>query len=315
MAQEAALDFLGSLNEEQLSKAQLSLDDPLREDWHFFPASMIPREGIPLSDLDNAQKTLLHTLLKKHLSASGYEKTLKIMDLENVLLEMGSNPGMRDAEKYYVTFYGDPKTNALWSWCFEGHHVSLNFAVTENTVSFAPRFFGASPAIIPSGKRKGERTLQKEQDLALELINALPPAQKKKAIFRETAYDDIVTFVASKVEPFENMGIPMSQLEVPQRELLLGLIYEYISVMPENLAQERMEKLKKEKPEHIYFGWAGETALRKPHYYRIQGKSFLIEFDNTQNNANHIHSVWRDFDGDFGRDLIREHYEKSGHHK
>ncbi|MEO1011425.1 MAG: DUF3500 domain-containing protein [Bacteroidota bacterium] len=314
-AQEAASDFLKSLNTEQLAKAQLTLENPLRENWHFFPWTMFQREGVPLSELNSTQKTLLHRLLKQHLSVSGYEKTLKIMALEDVLLEMGSNPEMRDSEKYYITFYGDPEKDAIWSWSFEGHHISLNFAVTENVVSFAPRFLGASPAIIPQGKKKGERTLEKEQDLALELINAMSPSQSEKAIFRETAFDDIISFTASKVEPMKTVGIPMAQLEVPQQELLLGLIYEYISVMPDDLAQKRMDKLKAEKPEDIHFGWAGATALGKPHYYRIQGKSFLIEFDNTQNNANHIHSVWRDFNGDFGRDLIREHYNNSGHHK
>ncbi|MEM9142007.1 MAG: DUF3500 domain-containing protein [Bacteroidota bacterium] len=313
-AQKAALVFLESLDQPQRSKVQLELDDPLRKDWHFFPHTMFQREGIPLSELNGSQKDLLYNLLKEHLSETGYEKVLRIMALEDVLLEMGSNPHMRDSEKYYVTIYGNPKKDSIWGWSFEGHHISLNFVVSEDAVSFAPRFFGASPAVIPQGKRKGERTLQKEQDLGLELINSLSAEQRKKAIFKKNAYDDIISFVASKVEPMETVGISFADLDAQQQQLLMDLIQAYLAVMPQDLAQKRMNQLQDEKPGHIHFGWAGATVMGQPHYYRIQGKSFLVEFDNTQNNANHIHSVWRDFRDDFGRNLIREHYENSGHH-
>jgi len=314
MAQDHVLDFLNSLEKSQREKAQLAFDDPLRESWHFFPASMWEREGIPLKALNTSQKEYLHALLKNHLSASGYTKTMKIIALEDVLLEMDGNSTMRDSENYYVTVYGDPSKDKLWGWSFEGHHISLNFVIAEDKVSFAPRFFGASPAIIPQGKRKGERTLEQEQDLGLELINALSPSQREKAIFNPKAFDDIVTFVQSSIEPLDLVGVAFKNLEKSQQKLLLNLISEYLSAMPTELAEKRMANLKSEQLDNIHFGWAGGTALGQPHYYRIQGKTFLVEFDNTQNNANHIHSVWRDFDGDFGRNLIKEHYEHSNHH-
>lgn len=313
-AQDHVLNFLNSLNKEQLTKAQLEFDDPLRESWHFFPASMWQREGVSLKELDASQKTLLHAMLKKHLSESGYTKAMKIIALEDVLLEMDGNSTMRDSEKYYVTIYGDPKKDKLWGWSFEGHHLSLNFVITGDKVSFTPRFFGASPAIIKQGKRKGERTLEREQDIALELINELSPSQKEEAIFNKTAPNEIISFVEKSVEPLDSVGIAFNDLEKNQKKLLLSLIYEYLSAMPEELAKKRMANLKKEQLDNIHFGWAGAMALGQPHYYRIQGKTFLIEFDNTQSNANHIHSVWRDFDGDFGRNLIKEHYENSNHH-
>lgn len=313
-AQDHVLNFLNSLNKEQLTKAQLEFDDPLRESWHFFPASMWQREGVSLKELNASQKTLLHAMLKKHLSESGYTKAMKIIALEDVLLEMDGNSTMRDSEKYYVTIYGNPKKDKLWGWSFEGHHISLNFAITQDKVSFTPRFFGASPAIIKQGKRKGERTLEREQDIALELINELSPSQKEEAIFNKTAPNEIITFVETSVEPLDSVGIAFNDLEKNQKKLLLSLIYEYLSAMPEELAKKRMANLKKEQLDNIHFGWAGATVLGQPHYYRIQGKTFLIEFDNTQSNANHIHSVWRDFDGDFGRNLIKEHYENSDHH-
>ncbi|WP_420602209.1 DUF3500 domain-containing protein [Flagellimonas sp.] len=306
-------DFLNSLNQKQLNQAVLPFNDTSRESWHFFPASMLDKKGIQLGELNPSQKDFFHNMLKSHLSQSGYQKTLKIIDLENVLLELEGNANMRDAEKYYIAFYGNPKSEHVWGWSFEGHHLSLNFTVVGNHISFAPRFMGAAPATIKHGKRKGQRVLVQEQDLGLELINLLTPDQRPSAVFRQVAFREIVTFVESTVKPLEAVGINAKDLDVQQQKLLWKLIYEYISAMPEDLAKKRMENVKKEQPSNIHFGWAGATSSGKPHYYRIQGKTFLIEFDNTQSNANHIHSVWRDFDGDFGRDLIREHYQKSNH--
>jgi len=227
---------------------------------------------------------------------------------------MGGNPVVRDPEKYFTAFYGNPERDSLWAWSFEGHHISLNFTVLNDQISMAPRFFGANPAIIPAGKRKGERTLDKEEDYGLELINSMSDSQKQKALFRENAFFDITTTNAPEVDPPEPVGIEMKDLNPAQQNILVNLINEYLSAMPTDLAAKRMENLEKEEFGKIRFGWAGATNLGEPHYYRIQGKTFLVEFDNTQNNANHIHTVWRDFDGDFGRDLIREHYRTSEHH-
>ncbi|MGX1929290.1 DUF3500 domain-containing protein [Flagellimonas sp. 2504JD4-2] len=312
--QSSVANFFNSLNQTQRDKAVMEFSDGSRESWHFFPASMLDKSGISLAELNVSQKDFFQTMLKSHLSQSGYQKTLKIIALEDVLLELEGNANMRDSDKYHIAFYGNPLSDPVWGWSFEGHHLSLNFTTVGNHVSLAPRFMGASPATILSGKRKGQRVLTKEEDLGLELINALDTNQKNKAIFRKTALREIVSFVDSEVKPLETVGITMKALNQAQQELLWKLIYEYISAMPDELAKKRMDNVKDEQPANIYFGWAGATSAGKPHYYRIQGKSFLIEFDNVQNNANHIHSVWRDFDGDFGRDLIREHYQNSNHH-
>jgi hypothetical protein len=278
------------------------------------PAASYPRTGIALNQLNEEQKKLLFEVLQSSLSETGYAKTQQIISLENVLAEMSGNPDYHDPEKYHAAFYGNPAKDSLWSWSFQGHHISLNFTVLNGETSIAPRFLGANPAIVKEGSRKGERTLAKEEDLGLELINSCSAGQKQKAIFQHKAYYDIVTTNSADVEPLEPVGIRMKELNHSQQSILLQLIDEYLATMPEDLAAKRMEKLKKEEAAEILFGWAGATKLGEGHYYRIQGKSFLIEFDNTQNNANHIHSVWRDFDGDFGRDLIRGHYQSSEHH-
>lgn len=305
-----ASQFLASLNEEQRAKAQLPFDDLSREDWHFLPGAMWPRAGVQLHELDDNQKSLIFKLLQASLSEAGYDKTLKIIDLENVLAEMEGNTDFRDPEKYSIVFYGDPK-GKLWAWSFEGHHISYQFTMADGKVSMTPRFMGANPAEIRTGERKGERTLAAEEDFGYSLVNSMSEEQRGKAIFQQNSFLEIVTSVSVEVSPLKPVGIKMSELGKEQQAILLDLIDEYLSAMPTELAEKRMENLQSEEFADIRFGWAGSTERGKAHYYRVQGKTFLIEFDNSQNNANHIHTVWRDFDGDFGRDIIREHYQHS----
>jgi hypothetical protein len=311
--------FLNSLNKEQREKAQFSFDNSSKHDWHYLPATMYPRAGIALYELNSTQKQILFNLLQSSLSETGYAKTQQIISLENILAEVTGNTEMRDPEKYYAAFYGNPTKDSLWSWSFQGHHLSLNFAVLNGETSMSPRFMGANPATVKEGNRKGERTLAKEDDLGLELINSCTAQQKEKAIFKNETFNDIVTKNSTQVDPLNPVGIKMEELNNSQQIILLQIIDEYLATMPDELATARMKKLEAEETDEIRFAWAGATKPGQGHYYRIQGLSFLIEFDNTQsdysrNKANHIHSVWRDFDGDFGRDLIREHYQSSDHH-
>lgn len=309
-----AAKFLNALDNDKRTKTQFSFSHDSKYIWHYLPAVTFSRPGISLAELNQNQKDLLFELLQNSLSKSGYAKTRQIMSLEDVLAEFSGDQNYRDPEKYYTAFYGNPAKDSLWAWSFQGHHISLNFTVLNGETAIAPRFLGANPATVLEGKRKGERTLATEEDLGLELINSCNEEQKKKAIFMESAYYDIVTRNAKEVDPLKPVGIEMKELNESQQLLLMRLINEYLATMPNELAHERLEKLESEESNEIRFGWAGATHTGEGHYYRIQGKTFLIEFDNTQNNANHIHSVWRDFDGDFGRDLIREHYQSSGHH-
>jgi len=306
-------DFLTSLDSEQLDKTQHSFDDLSRTVWHFIPGQMMTRKGIMLKELNRVQKEYAFTLLKQHLSESGFKKIMRIIDLENVLVEMGQDQEFRDKDKYFIAVYGDPLTDKLWAWSFEGHHVSLNFTIKDKDVSMTPRFLGANPAVIPVGNRKGERTLVNEEDMGLELINSFDSSQRVKAIFSTQSYYEIVTSNSTEVGPLSPVGIKMNEMNKEQQAHLMKLITEYLSTMPKALEESRMEQIENENLDEIRFGWAGATELGKGHYYRIQGKSFLIEFDNTINNANHIHTVWRDFTGDFGKDLIKAHYLESSH--
>ncbi|MHA7130483.1 DUF3500 domain-containing protein [Algoriphagus namhaensis] len=308
-----AAEFLNALSEEQRSLALLPFDSPKKTDWHFFPSTMFEREGISLKDLSTEQQDKAFAMLRHYLSKSGYDKTRKIMDLESVLREFSGDSVNRDPEKYFFSFYGQP-TDDLWAWSFEGHHVSLNFTVKDQEITSTPRFLGSNPAQIPSGDRAGERTLHREEDLGFELINSMSPDQQRQAIFQEESFKDIVTLNLPAVDPLSPEGIRYQELNPSQQRILSDLIDEYLGTLPKKLHEQRKAQIVEEGLEHIYFGWVGAKSPGAAHYYRVQGKSFLIEFDNSQTNANHIHTVWRDFEGDFGRDLIKEHYQNSEHH-
>ncbi len=308
-----ALDFINSLSSEQRKIALFSLDDGGRYHWTYLPPSMVGSKGLAMKNLDEYQKTKLNTLLQSYLSTKGYTKANAIMSLEEILKQLQPENPHRIPENYFITIYGTPHKDNVWAWRFEGHHLSLNFTVVKNQIAFAPFFFGSNPAEVKEGDKKGFRAITDEEDIGLELINSFTDKQKQKAIFSVRTFTDIVSASASEVTPLPPVGIAAKEMTYEQKQLLRKLLDAFLSCMPEELAHKRTTNIMAENIDVIQFGWAGTLKKGEPHYYRVQGKSFLFEFDNTQNNANHIHTVWRDFNGDFGRDLLKEHY-KTGHH-
>ena len=307
--------FVNSLNQVQQKKAVFPFNEMNRYEWHYLPAAMAPRTGIAVKDLDSIQKENLHLLLQAYLSREGYVRTKNIMDFEYLLKELQPQNANRIPENYSVSIYGTPRLDSIWGFKFTGHHLALNFTIVRDKIGFAPFFFGVYPAEVKEGPKKGTRLLKDEEDLGFELINSLTSDQKQKAIFDLKAFAEIVTTNSAKVVPLPPVGIFAGDMTHDQKITLNKLIVAYLLSMPPALAKARMKKITTEDMDAIRFGWAGDTVPGKPHYYRIQGKTFLIEFDNTQDNANHIHTVWRDFNGDFGLDLIREHYHNSHHHQ
>lgn len=306
--------FISSLTSPQKSKIVHEFKEDTREDWHFLPWSSYERQGLPLKELTANQKKLVHKLLQSSLSETGYKQTTEIIGLENVLAAISGDSVYRDPQKYYVSIYGNPANEDTWMWTFEGHHVSLHFTTVADMVSYSPRFFGSNPGRIMDGEHKGFSPLVNEEDLGLALVNMLSDNQKKIAIFNDKAYNDIQSWNNSVAEKLPSEGILVSDLNVNQKKQVMRIIHEYVSTIPTDQAREKMDAIRNEELDDMRFAWAGATVLGKAHYYRIQAKSFMIEFDNSQDNANHIHSVWRDFEGDFGRDLLKEHYKNSTHH-
>ena len=321
----AATRFVASLTPEQRQRCEFSFGSDELTKWHFVPSEMFARNGLPIGDMTASQRSLAHKLLKSGLSQRGYLTATAIMSLDAVLKAIeaegypieGVPEGIhivRDPERYYFSVFGTPSTRDRWGWRVEGHHVSLHFTLVNGTMTAStPTFFGSNPAEVPWGPRKGLRVLGAEEDAARALLNALDPAQRAKAIITDVAPHDIVTTNAVKIDPLSPAGVTAAEMTPSQRDLLMRLVDVYASMMASDIAADRMARSRKAGIEKIAFAWAGEIEHGKKHYYRLQGPTFLVEYDNTQNDGNHIHSVWRDFDSDFGRDLLREHLATTPH--
>ncbi len=291
------------------------LIQPFDEDravWAFTPG---PRKGLNLGDLDKPEQAAVFSLLRSALSEAGFEKIEAIRALEPVLREMENNPG-RDENRYFVTFYGRPSEKGAWAWRWEGHHLSLNFTYRDGQiVSTTPQFLGSNPAEVRSGPSKGKRVLAKEEELGRKLVKSLDSGQVKIAILASGAPADIVTSNARKAAIEGNRGLPFDELDAAQKALLKELLQVHAAVQREDQGQARLAKIERAGWEKLRFAWMGGLEPGQGHYYRIQGPTFVVEYDNTQNGANHIHTVWRDFEGDFGRDALAEHYAAPGHHR
>jgi hypothetical protein len=312
---DAANAFLGDLSAEQKSKATFKFEDDSRFEFRYTPRA---RTGLPIKEMNEAQRAKAHGLVKAGLSMRGYATATTIMDLENVLKAIepprtGPNAIVRDPELYYVSIYGTPGKSP-WGWKFEGHHVSINFTIVDDKpVVFAPNFFGSNPALVKEGPKQGTRALRDEEDVARELLKSFDEGQRAKVMFDVKAPGEMITAEGREAKVLEPGGLPYAAMNPAQRRQLEKLLDVYLGRVAPELAKARLEALQKSGMDKITFGWAGVMDVGGPHYYRVQGPTFLIEYDNTQNNNNHIHSVWRDFNGDFGRDLLREHYKTVAH--
>lgn len=311
MAQAAAA-FLATLDAEQKAKALLPFNSEERFSWHYVP---LERQGLRYKAMKPEQQTAARALLQLSLSKSGFRKVETIRQLENVLKEMEQGKGpTRDPDLHYFTIFGDPDPKGTWGWRYEGHHVSLHWtSLKGKIIASSPQFLGSNPAEVRSGSMKGTRVLAAEEDLGRALVKSLNEAQRKEAIISEKAPGDILTAASRKAEMLDDKGILYKELTKEQQGLFLTLLEEYAHVQVEEIAKQRLEAVRKAGMDGIKFAWMGGIEKGQPHYYRIQGATFLVEYDNTQNDANHIHSVWRDFKGDFGVDLLALHYQTADH--
>jgi len=309
---QAASTFLASLDDNARAKAQLPFDSEERFNWHFVPK---PRAGLPLKGMTDPQRSAAMALLRAGLSAKGYTKAEMIRGLEVVLAEMEQDPVRRDPDLYYVSIFGEPVADGTWGWRFEGHHISLNWTfVRGQSIVPTPQFFGSNPDAVRNGPLTDTRVLAAEQDLARALLESFSEEQRAQAIVSATAPPDIFSGHQRRAATLEENGIAFSDLTTEQRGLLLAVIDEYAGAQPVAVAEARLARLREAGLDRIRFAWMGGLLRGEPHYYRLQGPTFLIEYDNTQNDANHVHAVWRDFEGDFGIDLLKEHYRNSSHH-
>ena len=320
----AASGFLETLTPVQQAKAVLSFEDPDRLNWEEAPG---PRKGVSLRDLNEPQQALAMALLRTGVSDAGYEEIKMIISREPILsglqrTQEGRN--VRNPELYYFSIYGTPSATSPWGWRFEGHHISLNFTVVGKSVSNGPLFLGAQPAEIQEGgvfEINGQierstvpvaasRALASVEDRARDLVWALDDTQRSVAIFdrSEERTADMVSGIGTKtVRPLDPPGLFAREMTEAQKELLAHLVEAYLSHMPPDVAAERSRLLLGADLDRIAFAWSGGTERGQWHYYTVQGPTFLIEYAQARNNTtNHVHTVWRDFDGDFGLSLLGE---------
>ena len=312
---EKASDFLNTLSPELKSRALFSLDDSERFNMNFVP---IARKGPTFHDFNDIQRKAALDLLRASLSQEGFRKTNDIMELEKVLIiiendrfKTPESKSARDPLNYHFSIFGNPTPTGIWGWRFEGHHISLNFMSANGKISSStPSFFGSNPGIVPIEEQRGKEALKLETDLGFSLVNALTKDQLKLARFSETAPREILTGNRVKVEKIEPTGISYTALQEDQKKMFMNLLNLYIDNYELGFSNTLRNKINKAGIENLSFSWAGSLKPGAGHYYRIQGPMLIIEYDNIQNNANHVHSVVRDLTNDFAEDILRAHYEK-----
>jgi len=304
--------FLDALAPGPRKRASAPFADPGREDWHYVPRR---RRGVSLGELGERQRAALEALLKAALSDAGHEKAKGVVTLEGVLVELGADPEFRDPGLYFVRVFGEPGGDEPWGFSFEGHHLSLNYTSPDGArYAGTPAFFGANPHRVPRGRHEGLRVLGEEEDRARKLLASLTEKQRERAVLAGRAPWEIVTGARSRARLEQRRGLPAKAMNEEQRKQLRALVELYARNHEPAVADPFLKRVEEAGFGAVHFSWAGPVEPGRPHYYRVHGPTFVIEYVNAQNGANHSHTVLRDFENDFGRDWLKEHLERGHGH-
>jgi hypothetical protein len=305
----AAEKFLGALDAEQKTKATFPFDDKERLNWHFVPLQdkdkKSTRKGLPLESMTAEQKKAALEIVRAGTSMEGYTKATTIMSLEAILADLEKGGAMvRKPDWYFFTVFGTPSKNGKWGWRVEGHHLSLNFTMDKGeVVSATPAFFGANPAVVKDGDKKGLQTLPEAEEPVRDLFKSLDDEQKKVVVQGKSFPETAAKTTAPKVA--DPIGLAGAKMNDKQKQILQKIVDGYANRMPADVAAVQLAEVKQSGIDKVYFALAGTPEAGKPYTYRIQGPTFVIEFlneqaDSAKNLANHIHSSWRTIKGDFG---------------
>jgi hypothetical protein len=305
----AAGAWLAALDPRQQREAQLDWTSRVRESWHYVPRS---RPGVALKAMNATQTAAAWDLLGSLLSARGLDQVRGQLAIERILGELSGSSSFRDPGNYALAIFGDPaSSSAPWAWRFEGHHLSLSVLVAPgHGVAVTPAFFGANPAQVPRGHAHGGfRLIGAEEDAAFSLIQSFDGGLRTQAVIADRALGDIVSGPGRELELKRFEGVPLARLNEAQRGGILRILELYAGTMRQEIAAAALAKVREAGVETLHFAWAGSLARGRPHYFRVHGPVALIEYDNTQDGANHVHSVWIDPQALFGRDLLKAHYK------
>ena len=315
----AAEAFLNSLSPAQKARAFADFSHKNRNDWDFFPDKFVKPEkkrfGLTFNEMNAEQKTLAMNLLRTTLSEKGMLTTENVIMLEQVLFDLTKDP-IRDTGLYYVSIFGSPSDHHTWAWTFEGHHLSINVTwVNGHYLSLTPTFYGTNPGVVKSGKHKGLQVLDVEENLAREIAKSLSPEQMKKAKVFDKPPAEIFSFNHTKVDMSlldPKAGLKFSEMNAAQQMKVTKLVKAYIEKFrPELLA--KLDDSPLSEIDSLVFVWVGSTKPAEGHYYRLVTNKHMIEYDNVRAGGTHPHTAWREFDGDFGEDLLRKHHQKHHH--
>ena len=313
----AARDFLESLDASQRADAMFPFLGDERFVWHYTP---VPRRGLSIKAMNSAQRRAAVNLVAIGLSPRGWRQAQQIMAHETILDEWERWQRLpqrwrRDPEDYHLSVFGQPGDDR-WGWRVCGHHLLTHITIAAQAyVACVPLFFGANPAEVRHGPEQGLRVLAVEEDLARSLLGQLTPDQRRVAVVDAQAPDDILTKNYRAIQPgMAPQGLALGDMGEPQREQLVRLIRHYVDRSAGEMAANAWDDIERAGLDAVTFAWAGPQDPGHGHYYSVVGSTFLIEYDNTQDGANHIHSVWRDFTNDFGGDVLAQHYAESAHH-
>jgi hypothetical protein len=328
---ETALSLYRSFSKMQTMSAMLPFGDTARLQWNNLPVGLRPRVGVSIGNMEEEQRKLLHRILSVSLSSQGYLKATSIMHLDELLNryydDLFYKKEISDTthrfvmsllwspKNYYFAFFGQP-TDSIWGYKLEGHHLSINFTFVKDKLSVTPFFIGTDPAEYQSAEYAGWRVLGQEEDLGIKLIHLLSTAQQKKATKSSEVPKDIITGAESGKRLVDDWGILGAEMNPEQKAVLQYIIREFVFNLEYEKAIIEYEKILKAGIDNVYFGWIGAYDEMKPHYYVLNGPTFLIEFDNNggpRNSANHIHAIWREKGNEYGEDVLKKHYQAGKH--
>lgn len=307
----AVTSWLHGLDDRQRAAASFPFEAGERFIWSYTPGD---RRGLAIRDMRPDQRAASMAIVAAGMSVRTADEIAGIVALETILGQLeqaGGRAGWtrRDPELYWFAVFGDPMAAGPWSWRIGGHHVAIHLTLADDRVmGSTPSFLGTNPATVPGGPTAGARVLAGEEDLARGLLAGLSSSERGAAVVSASAPADILTGSGRRADLRSvPIGVRHAGLGRAGQAALERLVRHYVDRVRPDVADAAWRRIVDAGLGDVRFAWAGSDSPGRGHYYAVLGPTFVIEYDNTQNDANHIHAVWRDLEHDWGGDLLGDH--------